>query len=74
MINGLNWTSPDVAIAPEGRFVIQPAHEQTAAGVTQFSLTFTRTDGARHRQTFTTIGLFESPEAARLTAEIFPRD
>lgn len=69
----LNWISPDVAIAPEGRFVIQASQQKTAAGVTQFSLTFTRTDGNLSRQAFTTIGLFESPEVARMTAEVFPR-
>ena len=73
MSNTLKWLSPDIAETAEGRFVIQPAREKTAAGETLFSLTFTRTDNSRSRQTFTLIGLFASPDVARLTAAVFPR-
>lgn len=65
----LNWTS--VAVTTEGRFVVQPA--KSAARETLFSLTFTRTDNSRSHQTFTLIGLFASPDVARLAAGVFPR-
>ena len=73
----LNWTQNaqgSQAITAEGTFFLAPAREKSATGSTQFQLSFMRTDGARHRETYRVIGTFESPYIARLTAEVFPRD
>ena len=73
-VSGLDWSRPDMAKTAEGHFILRASPIKGEGGETLFSLSFTRTDGSRARQTYTLVGLFESPDFARRAAEIFLRD